>query len=86
MITLVILLIIVFNATVAIFTLAAYVVVGIIGAILACFGLYSASSSSAQQKRKEKSRKFSDEEILALGLYPQDEGYKMHLISQILDK
>lgn len=27
---------------------------------------------------------YSDEEILALGLYPKDETYKMSLISQIL--
>lgn len=27
---------------------------------------------------------YSDEEILALGLYPQDEAYKMSLISRIL--
>lgn len=29
---------------------------------------------------------YSDEEILALGLYPKDEGYKMSLISRILGK
>ena len=35
----------------------------------------------------KKSRKgFSDEEILALGLYPKDEGYKMSLISRILGR
>lgn len=29
---------------------------------------------------------FNDEEILALGLYPDDEAYKMSLISRILGK
>lgn len=29
---------------------------------------------------------FSDEEILAMGLYPNDEGYQMSLISRILNK
>lgn len=39
------------------------------------------------QKHKEPKQKgFSDEEILALGLYPKDEGYKMSLISKILNK
>ena len=35
---------------------------------------------------KRERFEFSDEEILALGLYPQDEGYKMSLISQIVGK
>lgn len=34
----------------------------------------------------EDSRGFSDEEILALGLYPKSETYKMSLISRILGK
>lgn len=38
----------------------------------------------SQKKKKEKG--FTDEEILALGLYPKDEGYKMSLISKILGK
>ncbi len=38
-------------------------------------------------KAKGESEKgFSDEEILALGLHPKDEGYKMSLISKILGK
>lgn len=37
-------------------------------------------------KRQQKEKGFSDEEILALGLYPKDEGYKMSLISRILGK
>ena len=39
--------------------------------------------------RQRKSRErggFTDEEILALGLYPDDEKYKMSLISRILGK
>lgn len=36
------------------------------------------------KKRRSRRKGFSDEEILALGLYPQDEGYKMYLISKIL--
>lgn len=39
--------------------------------------------------KREKRRKepvFTDEEILALGLYPDDEGYKMSLIARILGK
>ena len=34
--------------------------------------------------RKQKG--FSDEEILALGLYPKDKGYKVSLLSRILGK
>ncbi len=38
-----------------------------------------------QPKKKRKIlRDFSDEEILAMGLYPQNESYKMSLISRIL--
>lgn len=42
----------------------------------------------SQKKRPSKTKKkfFSDEEILVLGLYPKDEGYKMGLISRILGK
>lgn len=36
------------------------------------------------KKRKNRGSFFSNEEILALGLYPKDEGYKMSLISRIL--
>lgn len=36
--------------------------------------------------KQKKKRGFSEEEILALGLYPKDEGYKMSLISIILNK
>lgn len=34
--------------------------------------------------KKKRLRDFSDEEILAMGLYPQNESYKMSLISRIL--
>ena len=40
-------------------------------------------------KRQRRSRErggFTDEEILALGLYPDNEKYKMSLISRILGK
>lgn len=37
-----------------------------------------------QKKRRKILRDFSDEEILAMGLYPQNESYKMSLISRIL--
>ncbi len=37
-------------------------------------------------RKSERKKEFSDEEILALGLYPKDEGYKMSLISRILGK
>lgn len=42
-------------------------------------------NASGRNGKKKKSV-FSDEEILALGLYPEDEGYKMSLISRILGK
>lgn len=38
-----------------------------------------------QQKFKQE-KGLSEEEILALGLYPKDEGYKMSLILRILGK
>lgn len=39
-----------------------------------------------QQRKGRKKKGLSDEEILALGLYPDDEGYKMGLISRILGR
>ena len=39
-----------------------------------------------QKRQKVKWKGFSDEEILALGLYPDDELYRMALISKILGK
>ena len=42
--------------------------------------------SKANKNGNKKRRGYSDEEILALGLYPEDEGYKMSLISRILRK
>ena len=47
------------------------------------------SATIRQMKPKRKKsvvHDYSDEEILALGLYPKDEGYKMSLISRILGK
>ena len=38
------------------------------------------------KRKKSVVHDYSDEEILALGLYPKDEGYKMSLISRILGK
>ena len=39
------------------------------------------------KRQRIRTRKgFTDEEILALGLHPNDEGYKMSLISRILGK
>ncbi len=35
---------------------------------------------------KREKFEFSNEEVLALGLYPNDEGYKMSLISQIVGR
>ena len=42
--------------------------------------------SQSKRKTHEKSLVFNDEERLALGLYPKDEGYKMSLISRILGR
>ena len=39
-----------------------------------------------RQRRHRERGGFTDEEILALGLYPDDEKYKMSLISRILGK
>ena len=36
--------------------------------------------------KKKRLRDFSDEEILAMGLYPQNESYKRSLISRIVGK
>ena len=47
----------------------------------------SATIRQMNPKRKKSAvHDYSDEEILALGLYPKDEGYKMSLISRILGK
>ena len=42
--------------------------------------------ASQKSKREKKQSMHTDEERLALGLYPDDEGYKMSLISRILGK
>lgn len=42
--------------------------------------------TSNRKGKKEKQGGLTEEEILALGLYPEDEGYKMSLISRILGK
>ena len=39
-----------------------------------------------QARPKKRSKGITDEEILATGLYPKDEGYKMSLISRILGR
>lgn len=44
------------------------------------------NSTYVREEHKRSHRGFSDEEILALGLYPKDEGYKMSLISRILGR
>ena len=44
------------------------------------------NSTYVREEHKRSRRGFSDEEILALGLYPKDEGYKMSLISRILGR
>lgn len=43
-------------------------------------------SMSQRNKKTKKRQRFTEEERLALGLYPKDEGYKMSLISRILGK
>lgn len=48
--------------------------------------LRSMQSVQSQRNPSESEKGFSDEEILALGLYPKDEGYKMSLISKILGR
>lgn len=46
----------------------------------------SAIQQTNSKRKKSLFCNFSEEEILALGLYPKDEGYKMSLISMILGK
>ena len=43
-------------------------------------------TKQAAKYKKSLLHDYSDEELLALGLYPKDEGYKMSLISRILRK
>lgn len=42
--------------------------------------------SQGGKKKRGKEPVFTDEEILATDLYPNDEGYRMSLISRILGK
>lgn len=42
--------------------------------------------NAVNPQREKQGEIFDDEEILARGLYPKDEGYKMSLISSILGK
>ena len=46
----------------------------------------SQNSIYVREEHQKSHMGFSDEEILALGLYPKDEGYKMSLISRILGR
>ena len=46
----------------------------------------SLQSVQSERNYSRTGKGFSDEEILALGLYPKDEGYKMSLISRILGR
>ncbi len=39
-----------------------------------------------KKEKREKRPMFTDEERLAIGLYPDDEGYKMSLIAKITGK
>ncbi|MBO5282560.1 MAG: hypothetical protein J6B43_05455 [Lachnospiraceae bacterium] len=39
-----------------------------------------------RRANREKTSGFSDDEILAMGLYPKDEKYKMSLISKIVGR
>lgn len=43
-------------------------------------------NSYATNMNEKSNKRFSDKEILALGLYPKDEGYKMSLISKIVGR
>ncbi len=80
--------------TIIVFGAAAAVVVGIIGIVLGLIKLgrsdvpvqKSDHPDTRRSRNKKKRRGFTDEEILGLGLYPDDEKYKMSLISKILDK
>lgn len=53
-----------------------------------CMKKFYAEEKTKQAAKYKKSllHDYSDEELLALGLYPKDEGYKMSLISRILRK
>ncbi len=83
-----------FWGTIIVFGAAALIVAGIIGAVLGLFkqgraGVSVQKSDHTETRRiknKKKQRGFTDEEILGLGLYPDDEGYRMSLISKIRDK
>ena len=87
MITLFALVLIAFWGIIAVFAIGATIVGGIIGAILGIFNVYKPDVKSQRERLEEyKYRGFTDTEILGAGLYPKDEGYKMSLISKILDK
>ena len=70
----------------AVFAGAVCLIMGIIAK--AIDGKSTASYSGNVKRRTVEGKKplFTNEEILATGLYPKDEGYKMSLISWILDK
>ena len=87
MITLFALCLIAFWGIIAVFAIAAVIIGGVIGAILGAFKVYRPDVKSQRLRiNKHKYRGFTDTEILGAGLYPKDEGYKMSLISKILDE
>ncbi len=46
----------------------------------------NAPQKTQKKPKREKQPMFTDEERLALGLYPDDECYKMSLIAKICDR
>ena len=72
----------------AVFAGAVSIVFSIIAGLLGSRKQYHSTDSSIRDKSNIVQRKpfLTDEEILAAGLYPQDEGYEMSIISRILDK
>lgn len=70
----------------AVFAGAACLVMGIIAKAIDGKSMTYSSGSLKKKGNMPKKPLFTNEEILATGLYPKDEGYKMSLISWILDK
>ena len=60
---------------------------GFLGEIISLFATgKTLEENGIMPKQKQKNKGFTDEEIFALGLYPDDEAYKMSLISKIINK
>ena len=86
MITLCFLLFLFVSLATAIFGIAGTIIVFLLFGWIAFLGNGDKTPAHDPREEAEHRAGFTQEEILATGLYPDDEGYKMSIISDILNQ